>query len=100
MNVILKAILLFGLNLLDAVLTLFWVRHDLATEGNVLMAHVLAFGELPFLFVKIVVGAIAFAVLFHWAHLKITRIGADLAVGIYLLLLGVHLITGIASVAR
>jgi hypothetical protein len=35
-----KSILLFTLNWLDAQLTLVWVRTNLATEGNGLMARV------------------------------------------------------------
>lgn len=99
MGVLLKGVLLFTLNFLDAVLTLFWVRHDIAHEGNTLMAYVLSFGEVPFLLVKIAVGAVALAVFYRWAHLRVAQVGVTFALVVYILLMGVHLFTGIAAIA-
>ena len=48
MGALYKSILLFILNWLDAQLTLVWVRTNLATEGNALMARLLNFGDNPF----------------------------------------------------
>lgn len=93
MSVLLKAILLFMLNLLDALLTLFWVRNDFAEEGNFLMAHLLSHGDMPFLLVKIGVGTIALLVFYRWAHLRISQLGLSLALGVYVLLMGIHLLT-------
>ncbi len=100
MPVLLKAILLFGLNFVDAVLTLFWIRINVAEEGNAVMAYVLAFGEMPFLAVKIAIGAIALTVFYRFAHLRVSQIGVSLALVIYILLMGVHLLTGFAAVAH
>lgn len=100
MDILLKAVLLFGLNLLDALLTLIWVKNGLAKEGNGLMAHVLALGETPFLFVKIAVGFLAVLVFYNWSYMRITRIGLSLALGVYFLLMGVHVLTGFAAIAQ
>ena len=100
MNVLLKAVLLFGLNLLDALLTLIWVRGNAATEGNGLMASVLALGDETFLVVKILIGTLALLVFYRWAHLRISNFGVSLAVVIYLLLMGVHLVTGVSAFAQ
>ena len=51
--------LLFALNIIDAVITLMWIRNGWATEGNYLMATVLDFGEGQFLAVKVFMGLIA-----------------------------------------
>ena len=53
------AFLLFALNLLDALLTIVWVRSGVATEGNQLMASLLDIGNGPFLAVKIAMGTVA-----------------------------------------
>lgn len=100
MNILLKAVLLFGLNLLDALLTLIWVQSGFAEEGNALMAHVLAFGSGLFLFVKIAIGVLAVLVFYHWSSLRITQIGLSLALGVYLLLMGVHAMTCYAAIVN
>lgn len=97
MNILTKALWLFGLNFIDGVLTLFWVRHNLAQEGNALMAHLLNFGAAPFLLVKILMGTLALLVFYHYAHLRITHIGLSVALGIYSVLMVIHLFTGINS---
>lgn len=99
-DVLAKGILLFGLNLLDALLTIIWVRNDLATEGNALMDYFLQHSEFSFLSVKIIVGTAALLVFYRWAHLKIAQIGVTFACGVYLLLMGIHLLTGIAAAAN
>jgi hypothetical protein len=100
MSVLLKAVLLFGLNLLDALLTLIWVQNGLAEEGNALMAHVLAFGSGLFLFVKIAIGILTLLVFYRWSSLRITQIGVSLALGVYLFLMGVHAVTCYAAIAN
>lgn len=89
-------ILLFTLNFLDAVLTLFWVRNGFATEGNGLMAYLLDIGDLPFLAVKIIVGAAAALVLWYWGNLRLAKYGLVLVLTIYIGLMGVHFVTGLA----
>ena len=100
MNILLKAVLLFGLNLLDALLTLIWVQSGLAEEGNGLMAHVLTFGSGLFLFVKIAIGVLAVLVFYHWSSLRITQIGLSLALMVYLFLMGVHAMTCCAALTN
>lgn len=97
MDVLLKGILLFGLNLLDALLTMIWVRNNWAEEGNTLMASLLGQHEMLFLFVKISVGALGLLVFYRWAHLRVAKFGVSLTVAVYLTLMAVHLLTGISA---
>jgi len=97
MHTLLKSLLLFGLNWLDAQLTILWVRLDLATEGNVLMARLLNLGEAPFLIVKLTIVAFAAYVLYRCAHMPLARRGMTLVLGLYALLMMVHVATGFAS---
>lgn len=92
-----QAILLFALNFMDAVLTIYWVRNGFAEEGNLLMAGLLDIGNLPFLLVKLSVGGIAAIVLWRWRNLRLARIGLPLTLSIYVTLMGVHLITGLSA---
>ena len=92
-----KSLLLFVLNWLDAQLTILWVRMNVATEGNGLMATLLNTGELPFLAVKLGVGAFAAYVLYRCAHLTLARRGMKLVLAIYLLLMVIHTATGFSA---
>jgi hypothetical protein len=92
-----KAFLLFTLNLVDALLTLVWVRSGVAPETNQLMAKLLDIGNLPFLSVKIAMGAFAAFVLFNWGKRPLARYGMTLVLTIYLGLMGIHLFTGLAA---
>ena len=92
-----QTILLFALNLLDAVLTIYWVRNGFANEGNQLMASLLDIGDFPFLAVKIAIGATAAVVLWHWGNLRLARYGLALALTLYIGLMGVHLFTGLSA---
>ena len=89
--------LLFILNFLDAVLTIYWVRHGFATEGNQLMAGLLDIGYAPFLTVKLAIGAVAAFVLWRWGNLRVARYGLTLALFLYISLMGVHFITGLSA---
>jgi len=89
-----KSLLLFGLNWLDAQLTLLWLHLNVATEGNALMARLLAHGDLPFLAFKLAIGAFAACVLYRCSHLPLARRGLTIAVGVYLGLMLVHAATG------
>lgn len=97
MQFLIQAFLLFTLNFLDAVLTLYWVRNGFASEGNQLMAGLLDIGDLPFLAVKMAVGATAAIVLWRWRNLRVAKIGLTLVLCIYISLMGVHLITGLSA---
>ena len=89
-----KSFLLFALNLLDAQLTLLWIRMNIATEGNALMARVLQHGELTFLGAKVAIGAGAAYILYRCAHLPLARHGLTAALAVYVALMLVHAATG------
>lgn len=89
--------LLFAMNLLDALLTIVWVRSGVATEGNQLMATLLDIGNGPFLGVKVLIGAIAAAVLFKWGNRPLAKYGLAISLAVYLGLMGIHLFTGLAA---
>jgi hypothetical protein len=90
-------LLLFTLNALDALLTIYWVRNGFATEGNQLMAHLLDMGNVPFLTVKIMVGAAAAAVLSRFGYLRLAQYGLTVALAVYLGLMGIHFFTGLSA---
>ncbi len=98
MDTLSKSCLLFSLNWLDAQLTLLWVRLNVATEGNGLMARLLEHGELSFLGAKLAVGGLAAFILYRSAHLPVARHGLTVVLGIYLTLMLVHLATGCVAV--
>jgi hypothetical protein len=89
--------LLFGLNLLDALLTLIWVRSGIASEGNQLMARLLEIGDFTFLGAKIAIGAITAVVLLRWGNLKLAQYGLTVALAVYLGLMGIHIFTGLSA---
>jgi hypothetical protein len=97
MSALTKSILLFSLNWLDAELTIIWVRANLATEGNGLMAQLLRMGDAPFLLVKLLVGAFAAYLLYRCSHLRLAQRGMKLVLGIYLSLMFVHAATGLSA---
>ncbi len=92
-----QTILLFALNFLDAVLTIYWVRNGFATEGNQLMATLLDIGDLPFLAVKVAIGAVTAIVLWRWRNLRLAKYGLVVALAIYIGLMGVHFFTGLSA---
>ena len=89
-----KSCLLFVLNGLDAQLTLVWIRLNVATEGNALMAQILKYGDWSFLGAKLAVGAFAAIVLYRCAHLPLAKYGLSVVLGIYAMLMLVHAATG------
>ncbi len=97
MSTLMKSMLLFLLNLLDALLTLIWVRAGLATEGNSLMGRLLDAGDMPFMLTKLAVGAFVAVVLYHFAHLTLARRGMRLVLGLYVSLMFVHAATGLSA---
>lgn len=97
MSLFTQTILLFVLNFLDAVLTIYWVRNGYATEGNHLMATLLDIGVFPFLAVKIAIGAVASVTLWRWKNLKIAKYGLAVTLTLYVGLMGVHLFTGLSA---
>lgn len=97
MYLINQIILLFGLNLLDALLTIFWVRNGVATEGNQLMANLLDIGNGPFLGVKIAMGAVTALVLYKYSHSPLAKYGLSVTLALYLGLMGIHFFTGLSA---
>ena len=97
MTALYQSLLLFGLNALDAQLTLFWVRANLATEGNGLMARLLEMGDVPFLGFKLLVGAFTAFVLYRCSYLPLARHGLRAVLGIYLALMFVHAASGLSA---
>ncbi|MEP6921112.1 MAG: DUF5658 family protein [bacterium] len=97
MDTLSKSLLLFAMNWLDAQLTILWVRLDVATEGNGIMAHVLGLGEAPFIGVKLAIGAFAAYILYRCAHLPLARRGMRLVLGLYFVLMMVHVATGVSA---
>jgi hypothetical protein len=82
------------MNWLDAQLTILWVRLNVATEGNGLMASLLNHSENSFLSVKLLIGALSAYILYRFAEIPIARRGMKVVLGIYLALMMVHLVTG------
>ncbi len=97
MGTLTKALLLFAMNWLDAQLTILWLRLDVATEGNSLMASLLNLGETPFMLVKIFIGALAGYTLYRFAQFPIARRGMKLVLGVYSALMLVHVATGFSA---
>ncbi|MDX6695790.1 MAG: hypothetical protein QOF02_3393 [Blastocatellia bacterium] len=97
MSALSKAVLLFALNWLDAQLTIIWVRAQLATEGNGLMAWLMDMGDGTFLTAKLLIGAFAAYVLYRCSHLKLARRGMTLALSIYFGIMFVHAATGMSA---
>lgn len=97
MHLFAPTFLLFALNLLDALLTIIWVRSGVATEGNQLMASLLDIGNWPFLCVKIAIGSFAAVVLYRWGNRPLARYGLLVTLAIYLSLMGIHLFTGLSA---
>ena len=97
MNLIQQTFLLFLLNILDAVLTIVWVRSGVAVESNQLMATLLDIGNWPFLGVKIAIGTLAAIVLLQAGDRRLSRYGVTAALGVYIGLMGVHIFTGLSA---
>ena len=98
MHLFRETFLLFSLNLLDAILTIVWVRSGVASEGNQLMAHLLDMGDLQFLAAKIAMGTFAAVVLLRWGNRKLARYGVATALAVYICVMGVHLMTYLTAV--
>ena len=97
MQLSIPTFLLFTLNIVDALLTIYWVRNGFATEGNQLMAGLLDMGDIPFLVVKVAVGALAAFVLLRFRNLKLAKYGLAAALAVYTGLMGIHIFTGLAA---
>ena len=92
-----KSCLLFALNLIDAQLTLVWIRLNVATEGNALMARLLEHGDLQFFAAKVAIGSFAAYILYRCAHLPLARHGLTAVLGVYLVLMLIHAAAGCSA---
>jgi hypothetical protein len=97
MNLARPVFLMFALNLVDALLTLAWVRNGIAPESNALMATLLDMGDLPFLAFKIAMGLVTAAVLIYGSQFRLARYGLRLAIAVYVGTIGIHVFTGLAG---
>ena len=89
--------ILFLLNLIDAIVTLGWVRTGTAPEGNGLMAALLDAGNSEFLIAKLGMGCLTCAVLLYGADYKLARVGVSVALVVYTCVMGLHVGTGLAA---
>ena len=92
-----KSCLLFALNLIDAQLTLVWIRLNVATEGNALMAGLMEHGDLPFFGVKVAIGGFAAYILYRCAHLPLAKHGLTVVLGVYMVLMMIHAAAGCSA---
>jgi len=97
MHLFRETLLLFSLNLLDALLTIVWVRNGVATEGNHLMARLLESGDFTFLTAKVAMGIAVAIVLLRWGSIPIAKFGVGFALIVYVGLMGVHIVTGLSA---
>ncbi len=88
--------LLFGLNVVDAFVTLLWVQNGWAEEGNFLMASLLDLGVAPFLAIKLGMGVVACAVLLYGSDNRLAKIGVRLGLAAYSVAIVSHILTGFA----
>jgi hypothetical protein len=85
------------MNWLDAQLTILWLRLNIATEGNGIMAGLLNHSEASFLSVKLLIGGLSAYILYRFAEIPIARRGMRVVLGIYLALMVVHAVTGFSA---
>ena len=97
MDLIRPAFLLFSLNLLDALLTIIWVRNGVANEANLIMAKFLDAGDTTFLVAKLAIGIFAATVFVIGSEKPLAKYGLSLALAVYMGLIGIHLVTGISA---
>lgn len=98
MHLFREVFLLFSLNILDAILTIIWVRTGVASEGNALMARVMEEGDLAFLGVKILMGTLVAVVILRWGNGKLAKYGVALALAVYISVMGIHLLTFLTAI--
>jgi hypothetical protein len=92
-----KSLLLFTLNWLDAQLTLLWIRTNVATEGNSLMARIISHSETSFLIFKLAIGAFAAYTLYRCAHIPLARKGMSVVLIVYFFLMVIHVAIGVSA---
>lgn len=93
-----EVLLLFSLNIIDAALTIVWVRSGVAPEGNQLMASLMEESDLVFFGVKLLMGTLAAVVLLRWGNYKLARYGVAAALAVYIGVMGIHLLTFLTAI--
>lgn len=93
-----EVFLLFSLNIIDAVLTIIWVRSGVAPEGNQLMASLMEESDLAFFGVKLLMGTLAAVVLLRWGNYKLARYGVAAALAVYIGVMCIHLLTFLTAI--
>jgi hypothetical protein len=93
-----EVFLLFSLNIIDAILTIIWVRSGVAPEGNQLMASLMEESDLAFFGVKLLMGTLAAVVLLRWGNYKLARYGVAAALAVYIAVMGIHLLTLLTAI--
>jgi hypothetical protein len=90
-------LLLFGMNALDALLTLLWVQSGIATETNHLMDALLTIGPYTFLLFKLGFGLFTATVLLVGSQYRLATIGVRAGLIVYSFVMGAHIFTGLAA---
>lgn len=97
MNLWRSVSILFALNIIDALVTIMWIRSGVTTEGNYLMASVLDLGVAPFFAVKIAMGLFTCGVLLYGSEYRLARVGTRIALAAYSFAIAAHILTGFAA---
>ena len=97
MNLWRSVAILFALNIIDAIVTIMWIRSGVTTEGNYIMASVLDFGEVPFFAVKIGMGIVTCGVLLYGSEYRLAQVGSRIALAAYSFAIISHILTGFAA---
>ena len=97
MNLWRSVAILFALNIIDAIVTIMWIRNGVTTEGNYIMASVLDFGEVPFFAVKLGIGIVTCGVLLYGSEYRLARVGSRIALAAYSFAIVSHILTGFAA---
>jgi hypothetical protein len=90
-------LILFVLNAVDALLTIFWVETGIAGEANHLMDALLGAGVLPFLMLKVGWGLLTCVLLLYGSNFRVARYGVWVGLVAYSFAMGAHLFTGLAA---
>ena len=97
MNLTRPILWLFGLNAIDALLTIFWVQSGIATETNHLMDALLSIGVMPFLLFKLGFGLFTAIVLFYGSNFRLAHFGVKAGLTVYAFVMCAHVFTGLAA---
>ena len=77
-------------NLIDAILTLYWVIDGQAVEANPLMASALEIGPIAFMFCKIAVVSLGLTILWIRRRRAWVRLAALIILGLYSYVMMIH----------